>query len=206
MAGLAGGAMLIEMSTIGPDAVRELRDAVPEEIELVDSPVLGSIPEATEGRLQIFFGGTEESFERCREVLEAMGEPRRIGELGAGAALKLVVNSTLGAVMVAVGEALELARALGVDEEMTLETLAGSYVGATVKSKRWVIEGEEREPHFAVGLAAKDLRLVTQAAERSGVRLRSAEANRLTYEEAAEHGLAGADYGAIIPYLRDRAS
>ena len=44
------------------------------------------------------------------------------------------------------------------------------------------------------------------ALQRAGVELRGAEANRRTFEEAAEAGLANADYGALIPYLRDRAS
>ena len=84
--------------------------------------------------------------------------------------------------------------------------LSGSYVGGVVKSKRALIDGTGSNVHFRVALAAKDLRLVTEAAERAGVELRGAEANRRTFEEAAEAGLANADYGALIPYLRDRAS
>ena len=204
-AGLEPGSMLVEMSTVGPEAVRELRGALPDAVELLDAPVLGSLPQAESGELKIFVGGDRAAFERIRPVLDAMGTPRLVGGPGAGASLKLVVNSTLGAVMTAVGEALALGRSLGVDEEAALETLAGSYVGGVVRSKRHLIEGGEGDVHFALGLAAKDLRLVTQAAERAGIRLRSAEANRLTFEEAVDEGLADADYGAVIPFLRDRA-
>jgi 3-hydroxyisobutyrate dehydrogenase-like beta-hydroxyacid dehydrogenase len=203
---LGEGSLLIEMSTIGPDAVRGLRDGVPDVAELIDAPVLGSIPEAEKGELKIFVGGPTSTFERVRGVLGVMGSPRHAGDLGAGAALKLVVNSTLGAVMVAVGEALALARALGVDEEEALDVLSGSYVGGAVKSKRRLIEGTGENVHFRVALAAKDLRLVSEAAKRAGVRLEGAEASRRTYEEAVEAGFADADYGAVIPYLRDRAS
>ena len=204
--GLGDGSLLIEMSTIGPEAVRNLRDALPDAVGMIDAPVLGSVPQAVAGQLTIFVGGARENAERAWELLEAMGTPRRVGELGAGDSLKLVVNSTLGAVMVAVGEALALGRALGVDERATIETLEGSYVGGAIKSKRGLIDGTGADAHFRLALSAKDLRLVTQAAEHAGVRLRTAEANRLTYEEAAGAGLADADYGAIIPYLRDRVS
>jgi 3-hydroxyisobutyrate dehydrogenase-like beta-hydroxyacid dehydrogenase len=203
--GLPPGSVLVEMSTIGPDAVRRLRSAFPDEARLVDAPVLGSTPQAEAGRLQIFVGGDAETVDEVFDVLRAMGEPRHVGDLGAGAALKLVVNSTLGAVMIAVGEALALARALGVDEEVTLDVLSGSYVGGVIQSKRGFIDGTGEETHFALRLAAKDLQLITRTAERAGIRLRTAEANRLTYEEAAEQGLADEDYGAIITYLRDRA-
>jgi 3-hydroxyisobutyrate dehydrogenase-like beta-hydroxyacid dehydrogenase len=202
--GMKAGAVLVDMSTVGPAALRELRDALREGVDLVDAPVLGSVPQAESGELKIFVGSAEGLFERLRPILEAMGAPRRVGELGAGASLKLVVNSTLGAVMAAVGEALALAGALGVDEEAALETLEGSYVGGVVKSKRHLIEGQEGEVHFALRLAAKDLRLVTEAAERAGIRLQAAEAIRRIFEEAVEVGLGDADYGAVIPYLRDR--
>jgi 3-hydroxyisobutyrate dehydrogenase-like beta-hydroxyacid dehydrogenase len=204
--GLGAGSILLEMSTIGPDANREIAAALPDGVEMVDAPVLGSVPQAEAGELEIFVGGSPEAFSRVREVLEAMGRPRLVGPFGAGAALKLVVNSTLGAVMVAVGEALALGRALGVGDEEVLETLSGSYIGGVVSSKRWVIDGDPGDTNFALGLAAKDLRLVTEAAERAALPLRSAEANRATYEEAAEAGLADADYGAVITFLRDRAS
>ena len=201
--GLRAGSLFVEMSTIGPEAVHDIREGLGA-VGMIDAPVLGSIPQAEAGELQIFVGGDEQAFSTGRGILEAMGVPRHVGPLGAGASLKLVVNSTLGAVMVAVGEALALARALEVDEQIALDVLSGSYVGGVVQSKRAWIDGEGGDTHFSLALAAKDLRLVTEAAERAGVQLRTAEANRRSYEEAAAEGLEDADYGAVIPYLRDR--
>src|SRR5437016_587472 len=83
--GMRDGATLVEMSTIGPDAVRELREALPAEVELVDAPVLGSVPQAENGELKIFVGGSEETFERIRDLFEVLGMPRLIGGLGDGA-------------------------------------------------------------------------------------------------------------------------
>ncbi len=114
-ADLGAGTTLVEMSTIGPDAARALAAGLPEGVDMLDAPVLGSIPQATEGTLKIFVGGDAEVFERRRPVLEAMGTPRHLGPLGAGAAMKLVANSTLGALMTGLAEALALADGLGLD-------------------------------------------------------------------------------------------
>ena len=72
-------------------------------------------------------------------------------------------------------------------------------------TERHLIEGREGDTHFAVRLAAKDMRLVTEAAGRAGARLGAAEENRQVFEEAVGAGLGDADYGAVIPFLRDRA-
>jgi 3-hydroxyisobutyrate dehydrogenase-like beta-hydroxyacid dehydrogenase len=167
---LAPGATLIEMSTIGPAVVAELRRRLGADVGLVDAPVLGSVPQATEGTLRFFVGGAPEAFARWAEVLEAMGEPVHLGPLGAGAAMKIVVNSTLGAIMGAVGEALVLADALGIDERAALDVLAQSPVGAIIARKQDSIESGRYQPAFKLALARKDMDLVATAADGAGVR------------------------------------
>ena len=58
--GLAPGSTLIEMSTVGPQAIRALADRLPGGIGVLDAPVLGTVPQATEGSLKIFVGGPAE--------------------------------------------------------------------------------------------------------------------------------------------------
>ena len=203
-AGLGAGATLIEMSTIGPDAVRSLAARLPEGVDVLDAPVLGSIPQATEGTLKIFVGGGAELFEAHRLVLEAMGTPRHLGPLGAGAAMKLVANSTLGALMTGLAEALALADGLGLEEADVLDILSESPIGVTTKGKRPLIESGVYKPNFTLALAAKDLRLVMEAAEAAGVELRVAAAARSWLERADEHGLGDLDYSAVIADVRGR--
>ena len=203
-AGLRAGTTLIEMSTIGPDAVRSLAAHLPEGVEMLDAPVLGSIPQATQGTLKIFVGGDAEVFERCRPVLEAMGTPRHFGPLGAGAAMKLVANSTLGALMTGLAEALALADGLGLEEADVLDILSESPIGVTAKGKRPLIESGVYTPNFTLSLAAKDLRRVMEAAEAAGVELRLAAAARSWLERADEHGLGDLDYSAVIAEVRGR--
>lgn len=201
---LPPGATLVEMSTIGRDSVQALAGRLPEGVDMLDAPVLGSVAAATEGTLKVFVGGDGGVFERCRAVLEAIGSPRHLGPLGAGAAMKLVANSTLGALMCGLGEALALADALDLDQAAVLDILAESPIGATVKSKRKLIESGTYEPNFALSLAAKDLALVTDAAERAALDLRLSPAARSWLEQADAAGLGDLDYSAVIAEVRGR--
>jgi 3-hydroxyisobutyrate dehydrogenase-like beta-hydroxyacid dehydrogenase len=199
--GLSEGSFLVEMSTVGPDAVRDLAGRLPSGIELVDAPVLGSVREATEGALKVFAGGSDEAYDRLLPMFEVLGSPRHIGPLGSGAAMKLVVNSTLGPVMAAVGEALALGQALGLDRGAVLDVLEGAVVGPTIKSKRGRIESGVYAPNFRLETALKDSNLLTRAAEARGVRLRLAETVRALLAEADAAGLSRMDYSALIAHI-----
>jgi 3-hydroxyisobutyrate dehydrogenase-like beta-hydroxyacid dehydrogenase len=107
------GQTLIDMSTVGPDAIAGVLSRLPSGVGFADAPVRGSVPEATEGRLLIFVGATNETYPGVAELLEPLGSVRHVGPPCSGAAMKVVVNSTLGAAIVGVGEALSLGEALG---------------------------------------------------------------------------------------------
>jgi 3-hydroxyisobutyrate dehydrogenase len=198
------GQLLVEMSTIGPDAVRRIRDGLPEDVELVDAPVLGSVPQATDGSLHVFVGGTDEAFERARPVLEVFGTPRRVGALGSGAAMKVVVNSTLPTLMTALGEALSLADGFGLPEADVLDVLEDSPIGATVRRKRPLIESGEYAPDFKLRLARKDAGLVQRAAEATGRKAPVARAAGEWLSAADEGGLGELDYSAVIAHIGGR--
>ncbi len=186
-AGLEPGALLVDMSTVGRDAVLDAAERLPAGVELVDAPVVGSTPEA---------------FERARPVLEVLGTPRHVGKQGAGAAMKLVMNSTLGALVVALGESLALGTALGLDRTTVLDALESSYLGPLLKLKRPMVESGEYPTQFRLSLAAKDLRLVEDAAARAGTELRGVTLAREMFEEAATAGRADQDYAALIAHLQ----
>jgi 3-hydroxyisobutyrate dehydrogenase-like beta-hydroxyacid dehydrogenase len=200
--GLAPGATLIEMSTVGPEAVREVAARLSEGTLMLDAPVLGSLPEAAEGRLKVFVGGPADLYERWSPMLAAFGQPRHLGDLGSGAAMKLVVNSTLGALMTGLAEALALGDALGLDQPAMLDVLSDSAIGATARGKRSRIESGEYPPNFTLSLAAKDLGLVVEAASRAGLELRVAAAARSWLADADSAGLGALDYSAVVAHAR----
>jgi 3-hydroxyisobutyrate dehydrogenase/2-hydroxy-3-oxopropionate reductase len=206
-AGVSAGTTLLEMSTVGPDSVLRLRNVLPPDVELLDAPVLGSTGEAESGTLRIFVGGSRAGFERARPILSMLGTPMNVGELGAGAAAKLVANSTLFGVLATLGEALVLAEALGLEQDVAFEVLSATPVAAQAERRRESVESGEYPPRFALALARKDADLLMDAAASTGLELPAADAARhwLTAAEAA--GLGDRDYSAVLAHiLRERVS
>jgi 3-hydroxyisobutyrate dehydrogenase-like beta-hydroxyacid dehydrogenase len=186
------------MSTVGPEAVRSVAAGLPRGVAMVDAPVRASVPEATAGRLAIYVGAEASDFQRVQAILAPLGTLHHVGGPGAGAATKVVVNSTLGAAIAAFGEALALGDALGLDRPVLLDVLADSAIGSTVRAKRAGVESGRYPPNFKLSLALKDLRLVTQLAERAGRHLGVASASRGWLERAAQAGAGDLDYSAVI--------
>ena len=102
----------------------------------------------------MFAGGTTAALDRVAPVLATLGEVRRCGPSGSGAAMKVVLNAALVTALAALAEALQVADAVGVPRETALAALRTGPLGAAVE--RAVAP---RTAHFAVRLAAKDLRL-----------------------------------------------
>jgi 3-hydroxyisobutyrate dehydrogenase len=197
-AALSTGQTLVEMSTIGPDAFRSAVARLPDGVAAVDAPVRGSIPEATNGRLHVYVGAADEDFERVQPVLKVFGDVQHVGASGAGAAMKLVVNTTLTASMVAFGEALALGQALGLDQNSMLNVLVDSPIGSTVAAKRANVETGRYPPNFKLSLAAKDMHLAIAAADDAGAVLDAAEAVSRWLDEAAAEGAGYLDFSAVV--------
>jgi 3-hydroxyisobutyrate dehydrogenase/2-hydroxy-3-oxopropionate reductase len=198
LAGLQPGSALIEMSTVGPAAIDELEQQIPEGAGLLDAPVLGSIGEVEEGSLRIFVGGSAELFERARPVLGVLGDPFHVGELGSGAAAKLVANSTLVSIICALGEAVALGDGLGLTREATFEVLAASPLASQAERRRGAIESGRYPPRFKLSLARKDAELVLGAAREAGAELRIVDAAGQWLAEAEQAGWGDLDYGAVL--------
>ena len=195
---LSPGQMLIDMSTVGPDEARAAGARLPEGVSLVDAPVRGSVPQAESGRLEVFVGATDQEYERVRPILEALGTARRAGGRGSGAAMKLVVNLVLGAAIVGLGEALALGETLELEQGLVLDALAGSPIGPLVNAKRTNVESGRFAPSFRLRHAAKDLRLVTEAAAARGHDLKQARANRAWMDKGVEEGAGDLDFSAVV--------
>ncbi len=159
------------------------------------------MPEATAGTLQLFVGASDDAFQRVRPILATLGDVHHLGGPGSGAAMKLVSNLTLGAAIVAFGEALALARSFGLNREAVLDVLAESPIGPAVKAKRANVEAGRYPASFKLRLAAKDMRLVDEAAEAAGIDLTEAHAAREVLEGAMERGAADLDVSAVIPTI-----
>ncbi len=203
-AGATAGTVVLEMSTVGPRAVERLRSVLPEDVTLLDAPVLGSLSEVEDATLRVFVGGDRPAFDRVRPVLESFGSPLHAGPLGAGAAAKLVANSTLFGVLGVLGEALQLGDALGLDAATTFEVLSGTPVAPQAERRRGALESGDFPLRFALALALKDAELVAAAAEDAGADLRLAAAARSWLAEAEAAGLGESDYSRVLEHVRGR--
>ncbi|HEV2685902.1 MAG TPA: NAD(P)-dependent oxidoreductase [Actinomycetota bacterium] len=196
--GLGLGQLLIEMSTIGPNAFLSIASRLPSGVHAVDAPVRGSVPEATAGTLHVFVGASDEDFATVRPILEALGDVRHAGGPGAGASMKLVANLTLGVTIVAFGEALALGSALGLRRDDVIDVLAQSSIGPTVAGKRGNVEARTYPPSFKLRHATKDMRLVDEAAGGAGIELIESHAARTRLEAAMDEGFGDFDFSAVV--------
>jgi SAM-dependent methyltransferase len=115
---------------------------------LLDSPVLGSLAEATAGTLTLLVGGPADVLDRCGLVLSPLGEVRHVGALGSGAAAKLVANFALLGSVTLLGEALALADALGIDRDAAWDLLETTPLAAQAGRRRPAIEDGSYPPRF----------------------------------------------------------
>jgi 3-hydroxyisobutyrate dehydrogenase-like beta-hydroxyacid dehydrogenase/mannose-6-phosphate isomerase-like protein (cupin superfamily) len=197
--GVANTATVIDMSTVGPREVVRLAAALPRGTGVLDAPVLGSIAEAEAGTLRLFVGGPADLAARWDPLLRALGTPLHVGGLGAGAAAKLVANSTLFGVLSVLGEAVALADGLGLTRDVTADVLATSPLAEQAKRREKTIAAEGvPPPRFALHLARKDAELVLAAAAERALDLRAASSTSRWLADAEAAGQGGADYTAVL--------
>jgi 3-hydroxyisobutyrate dehydrogenase len=199
LAGARDGAIWVQAGTIGIEGSdRCLELAERRGVTLVDSPVLGTRQPAENGELVVLASGPEEARERCDPFFDAIGQRTLwLGEAGRGTRLKLVVNSWLVAVLEGLAETVAFAEGLGIDPELFLEAIAGGGLDlpyAHLKGKAMI----ERsfEPAFPLRLAAKDARLVVEAAERHGLDLPLERTIAARLEQGVEAGHGDEDMAA----------
>ncbi len=198
VAGADAALKVIEMSTVGPPAVVELEHKLQAGSGLIDAPVLGGIAEAETGTLTVFAGGEPEAVAAVRRLLEQLGTVHRVGPLGSGAAAKLVANAVLFGSVALVGEAIALARRVGLPDEATYNVLAATPLGQQAERRRTAISDGKYPRRFALSLARKDADLIRAAARHGRHELALLEATRRWLIEAEAAGLGRRDYTAML--------
>ena len=172
--GLARGGLVIDMSTISPDATagfaRRLADLG---IGFVDAPVSGGSEGARLGTLTIFAGGTPEDVERARPVLAAMGKTiTHFGPAGSGQAVKAVNQVVIAGVYLAVAEGMVLAMQAGLEPGAVVAALGGGVAGSWILANRSAkMVANEYPLGFKTSLHLKDLGIALEMARRLGVAL-----------------------------------
>jgi 3-hydroxyisobutyrate dehydrogenase-like beta-hydroxyacid dehydrogenase len=164
----ATGGTIIDMSTVGPAAARELANAA--ELKgamLVEAPVIGSIPAVNSGTLLILAGAAlVEDLEAVRPVLQQLGDVQYVGDVASAAALKLVANSFLGIVSAGAAELMAAGTANGLEAEQLFGILSRVAPGLKLREAGFVRNIYE-PPMFAVRDLLKDLDLALALYQRA---------------------------------------
>lgn len=172
--GARAGSVVVDMSTISPSASRDMAARLAAHgVEMLDAPVSGGDQGAIEGSLSIMVGGAAEIFERVRPMFEILGKNVvHVGNNGAGQVTKACNQVVIAQTIAAVGEALLMAKASGVDPAKVRRALLGGFASSRVLELHGqrMLEGNYA-PGFKAALHQKDMRIVLETAAELGLAL-----------------------------------
>ena len=196
LSGDLAGRTIVEFCTMSPDRARKLEAQVTDAGgAFVECPVGGTVGPAENGALLGLAGGRAEAVEAARPVLEKLTRRlEHVGPAGSGAAMKLAINLPLMVYWSALGEALGLAMAEGVDASLALDILADSS-GAIGAAKtrvppisRMVTMGDPGGVNFALETAMKDMGQMIALAQAHGLSAEVIAAARSRAAQALDGG------------------
>lgn len=206
LGGSVTGKLFIEMSTLQPMTGRELAPLVAaKDARLIESPVLGTIPQVRDGKLVSLVGGAAADLERARPVLEKM--TRRIvhmGPNGCGYAMKLAVNLGLGSYIQALSESLALGFKQGLTLDQMLDVLQEApYASGWLKNKIDVIKGAKPDMTLDIRTLRKDIMSVVATGALSGVPMPQSSGTLAALSAAVANGYGAGDLGELPKFLRE---
>lgn len=196
------GTLIIDFSTIGPDAAAGIGARCAERgLRFVDAPVSGGDSGAIAGTLTVMVGAALEDFERARPVFEGVGRViRHCGGIGAGNAVKACNQILVALHAVAMSEAIHYAEMRGIDPLMMIEVCetgaAGSW--ALTNLGRRIVKGD-LTGGFAIPLMLKDIGIVEDSLP-GGMSLPGVSLARERFEKALRVLGEGATQGMVEGY------
>ncbi|MEM9035878.1 MAG: NAD(P)-dependent oxidoreductase [Actinomycetota bacterium] len=200
LAAVPAGAVVAEASTLSPGWVTELGSAVEAAgAAFVETPVVGSRPQAEAGALVTLAGGEGDVIDRIRPVLDAYsGAVRPLGPLGSAATMKLAINTLFASQVVVYAEIAGLLDRSTLPTQASIEVLAGLPITSPgLQRILGLITERDFAPNFPIPLVAKDLRYLTDLAADLDAPTPMARAALVAFEEAASDERAELDISGI---------
>ena len=193
------------MSTLQPMTGRALAPLVEAAgARLIESPVLGTIPQVRDGKLLALVGGAPEDLERARAVLENMTRCIvHMGPSGSGYAMKLAVNLGLGAYIQALSESLALGTKQGLALDQMLDVLQEApYASGWLTSKIGVLKGAKPDVTLDIRTLRKDIMSAVATGALSGVPMPLSAGTLASLSAAVANGFGDGDLGELPKFLR----
>lgn len=200
---LEADAVLVNMSTVSPELARELATAAGSG-SVLEAPILGGPAQVGQGQGQILLGGDEATAARLdplwRQITTRFSY---CGAAGTAVTMKIVSNLLLIGGLGLLSEGVATAQATGIPDDLIRTLFSESAVVAPAGRMRLdKIIGTDHSGWFSTLLARKDLRLASDLAAGSGLRVRIAQAADEMLTSVIDSGREGEDVAAIVEAVR----
>ena len=208
--GLTEGKVYLDLSTSTPGLIRRISEvAAARGIHVLDAPVSGGPRGAESGRLAIWVGGDKEVFDRCKPVLDSIGDAAYyVGPVGSGSVAKLVHNCAGYVVQCALAEVFTMGVKAGVEPLALWQAVrkgAGGRRGMFEGLAEHLLPGKFDPPDFALRLARKDVDLAVGVGREVDVPMRLANLALQELTEAMNRGWGGRDSRVAMLLQEERA-
>ncbi|MFK0208570.1 NAD(P)-dependent oxidoreductase [Agrobacterium sp. NPDC090283] len=203
-AGAKPGTLIIDMSSIDPEATKELAaDAAEKGLRWVDSPLSGGAPKALIGQLTLMAGGSEKDVADAHRVLQHVASNyTHMGPCGAGQTTKLINQVLCGLNFLAVAEATQLALDAGVDAAKIPQALKGGRADSAILQEympRYVAKDYCRTGR--IDNMVKDLNGAQDLARRTNTAMPLTAVCAEVHRMLTAAGLGGEDQAALMEFF-----
>lgn len=203
-AGAKPGTLIIDMSSIDPEATKELAaDAAEKDLRWVDSPLSGGAPKALVGQLTLMAGGSEKDVADAHRVLRHVASNyTHMGPCGAGQTTKLINQVLCGLNFLAVAEATQLALDAGVDAAKIPQALRGGRADSAILQEympRYVARDYRRTGR--IDNMVKDLNGAQDLARRTNTAMPLTAVCAEVHRMLTAAGLGGEDQAALMEFF-----
>jgi 3-hydroxyisobutyrate dehydrogenase-like beta-hydroxyacid dehydrogenase len=204
LAALAPGATFVDHTTVSSELARELaREAESRGLHFLDAPVSGGQVGAENGALTIMIGGSEETFENVRPLLDCYAKRAVLmGPAGSGQLTKMVNQICIAGLLQGLSESLDFARRVGLDGAKAVEVISGGAAQSWQMDNRALTMLEEKfDFGFAVDWMRKDLDIALAEGKRAGAELPVTAMVNEFYKELQKRGGGRKDTSSLIERL-----
>ncbi|WP_047458699.1 NAD(P)-dependent oxidoreductase [Rhizobium rhizogenes] len=203
--GARPGTLIIDMSSIDPDATKALAaDATAKGLRWVDSPLSGGAPKALIGQLTLMAGGSEQDVADAHQVLKHVASNyTHMGPSGAGQTTKLINQVLCALNFLAVAEATQLALDAGVDAAKIPQALKGGRADSALLQEympRYVAKDYRRTGR--IDNMVKDLNGAQDLARRTNTAMPLTAVCAEVHRMLTAAGLGGEDQAVLMEFFK----
>nr|ABD28508.2 Hydroxyacid dehydrogenase/reductase; 6-phosphogluconate dehydrogenase, C-terminal-like [Medicago truncatula] len=198
--GIGPGKGYVDVSTVDVDTSKLINGHIKSTGALfLEAPVSGSKKPAEDGQLIFLTAGDRNLYETVAPFLDIMGKSKfYLGDVGNGAAMKLVVNMIMGSMMASFSEGLLLSEKVGLDPKVLVEVISQGAINAPMYSMKGPSMIQSNYP------TAFPLKHQQKATESVSQPIPIAAAANELYKVAKSHGYSDEDFSAVIEALKSK--